>query len=832
MPQDNLRSAVHRRLTKTLPVGFEDGNETVQCGTSRRSKTSLSLALEPADGRGRRGRDPVPFMSKEEEATAYRDDSELQLLQVFTGARKLNQMIGSWSKAPNPDGRWKYFAEDLLRSALDLQESLIMLEKLQNDSKLMSRMNRKKKPEFIYKREQELERENHFDALGSKIFAGGSYHNRLQEPRLSIDGSSRNLVEELKKVIGDCLYRQNLLSLSSDDEKASSSKSPRYTQSKGSRDKPSEQKVEVAGSIVASDQPKKPKAPNLIAKLMGLEEVPSSEPVQPAKKEKKGKSIDSPGHSLEIEMPQARKLQVVQQIPYPKRKALRGIIETMQFKGLLRSSQVDDRRCRPSFFDTPQLQQYARDFYRDDDVPQIVIVKSLHLPRRGRGEVLKELTLEKVMVKEGRRSTKLVQEEKVSEQTSVVTKILGRKEVKTRGKTKEKSSPNVKATTSSCQKQKRGEAFKAHKKPTEERKPLLLNKKKQEEKKNDKATKMPISHPTTSTALAKPDKRLSAARNIASTQIGTSQNRNLKCSSKSAAQNFSDSTKEKKIAGAKPAKTSNIVKTSDGNKSKEDGREFNSHNKKDSVSARSSSVSGDELPEQSDQDTKPRNRDDTIKTENVLCEVMRKTKRVRKISELEEAAIQLPEKKATTGEANAIEGDLKLLLLSRQSFLNRARELFSVDAIRPVCYQSKGKDKDGKGNAKLLLDIAEELMVCKSHHQKHLIHSSVQTNLWGRMVYHSLDQLVKEISNEIGELTNYSMVDDDATAADSLHIRLERDLKCKDAMLNAMWDSGWVNWICMEDTDQIVGEVGEHILAWLIEEVASELVYQISFLCI
>ncbi|KAG1330372.1 hypothetical protein COCNU_02G003400 [Cocos nucifera] len=817
MPQDSLRSAVHRCLTKILPVGFEDGNETVQCGTSRRSKTSLSVALEPIDGRGRGGPDLMLFKGKEEEVMAYQEDSELQLLQVLTGARKLNQMIGSWSKAPNLDGRWKYFAEDLLRSAVDLQESLIMLEKLQNASKLMSRMNRKQKPEFIYKREQELEQENHCGPLGSKRFAGGSYHNRLQEPRLSVDGSSRNLIEELKIVIGDSLYRQNLLSLSSDDEKASSSKSLRYSPSKGSRDKPSEQKVEVVGSVLASDQTKKPKASNLIAKLMGLEEDPSGT-VQPIKKEEKGKSINSPRYSLDIERLIARKLQSVQQIPDPKRETLHKIIETVHFKGHLKSSQVEDRRFKNHFFYTPELQRYARDFYRDDDVTPVVIVKSPQLPCWKRGEVKKELTLEKAAVKEQRRSTKLVQEEKASDQTNMVTKILERKVMKPRGKTKEKSSPNVKAIASSCQKQQRKEALKTHKKPNGEQKLQLLNEKKQEVKKNVKATKVSISHPNASREPAKPDKRLPAARNIASTQISASQNQNLKCSSKSVERNVSDSTKEKKIAGAKPVKRSNIVKANDDKKSKEDGKVFNSHNKMDSVTSTSSSFSGDELREQADQGTKPHNRDDTIKTQDVLCEVQ-------KISELGEAAIQLPEKKATVGEAAAMEDDLKLLLLSSQSFLNCARELFHVDAIRPVCYQSEGKDKVGKRNAKLLLDIAEELMVCKSHQLKHLIRSSVQTNLWGRKLYHSLDQLVEEISNEISELTNYTLVDDDATTADGLFIRLERDLKCKDAMLNSMWDFGWVSWVCMEDMGQIVGEVGEHVLASLIEEAATELVY-------
>ncbi|KAG1335080.1 hypothetical protein COCNU_03G011990 [Cocos nucifera] len=809
MPQDNLRSAVHKSLTKSIPVGFEVGNETVQCGTSRRFKSSPSVALEPIDRRGRRrGPDPMPFRVKEEEkAMAYQEDSKLQLLHVSRGAQKLNQMIDSWSKAPNLDGQSKYFAEDLLRSALDLGESLIMLKKLQNASKRMARMSKKQKPGFIYDREQELEQKNSPEALGSKRFEAGGYYNRLQEPRLSVGGSSRDLDEELKKVIGDSLGRQNLLSLCSDDEKASSSKSARYSQSKVSNGKHSEQKVEAVGFICASNQPKKPKAPSLIAKLMGLEEVPS-QTAQRVKREEKGKNINSPRHSLDIEMPKARKLQFVQPIPDPKRKTFQEIIETMQFKGLLKRNKAEDRRCRSCFSHTPQLQQCARDFHGDDNVPPIVIMKPLHLPCWERGEIHKEHTLEKFAVKEDIRSTKLAQEDKVSDQKIMVIKTLERKEVKPMGKIKEKSFPNVKSVSvaSSSQNQQKKEAFKTGKKPNKGQKELFLNEKKQEKKKDVKATKKLISSSKTSAAVAKNDKRLAAARNYGSTQINTSQNQNLRHSSKLVAQNFSGSTKEKKTTGAKPVRRSN--KAINGDTKYKDDKEVNSHYQTGCLSTTSSTFSGDELSEQADQDAGPCSRDDTVKTSKILCEVIGKINQDGNIFQLGEESIQLPEKKVTTGEAAAVEDDLKLLLLSNQSFLNCAQELFSVDDSRPSYYQSKGADEVGRGNAKLFLDIAAELMARKSHHQKHLIHSSFQAHLRGRTVYYTIDLLVEEIGNEISKLTNYSMVDDDATT-DNLYRRLERDLKCKEPMINAMWDFGWVDCIFMEETDQVAGEVGE-----------------------
>lgn len=816
MPRDNLGSAVHRSLTKSLLVGFEDTNETVQCRRSRRSKSFSSIAFEPMDGRNSHGAGLMPFMGKEEEKVmAYRDDSELQLLHVSRGALNLNQMIGSWPEVPNLGGQSKHFAEDLLTNVLDLQESLTMLSKLQNASKPMARMNNKQKQEFLYQRGQELEQELSFEALGSKRFEGGGYH----------------------KVKGGNLYRQNLLSLSSADEKTSSSKSLRYSQSKGCYDQHNGQRVDTVGSIRASDRPKKPKAPNLIAKLMGLEEVPS-QTAQPVKKEEKGKSINSPRQSPDMEMPKARKLHFVQQIPDPKRETLEEINETMQVKGFLKSSQVEDHRFHPCFFDAPELQQYARDFYRNDDVPPIVITKPLHLPSLVRGQIQRELALEKTAAKEEIKSNNLGQEGKVSGQKNMVTKTSERKKVKPMGKTKEKSSPddmvaktperkevkpmgkakekaspNVLSIPSSSQKQ--------HKKPNKEQKHLILKEKKQKEK-DVKATKVSASPSKTSAAPAKHDERLTAARNNASTKISTSQNQNLKCLASLEAQKSSGSTKQKKTTGAKPVRRSDKA-VNDDRKCKEDDKEVNSHNKTNSVSTSSSTCSS-KLTEQADQDAKPCNRDDTVKPQQVLCEVIGKTNQDGKISDIEEEATQLTKKKATIGEAAAVEDDLKLLLLSSQSFLNCAQELFAIDVSIPSHYQSKGTDEVGKRDCNFFLDIAEELMWHKSHQQKHLIHSSVQSHLWGRTVHHSLYQLMEEISNEITHLSTHSIVDDDATTVDGSYERLKRDLQCKDSMINAMWNIGWVDWIYMEETDQVAGEVGEHILAWLIEEAAIELI--------
>ncbi|KAE8009146.1 hypothetical protein FH972_005599 [Carpinus fangiana] len=55
-------------------------------------------------------------------------------MEVSQGVQKLNWMFDLWTKGVRFDGQSKDIAEDLLKRALDLQESLIMLGKLQEAS--------------------------------------------------------------------------------------------------------------------------------------------------------------------------------------------------------------------------------------------------------------------------------------------------------------------------------------------------------------------------------------------------------------------------------------------------------------------------------------------------------------------------------------------------------------------------------------------------------------------------------------------------------------------------------------------------------------------------
>ncbi|RRT65458.1 hypothetical protein B296_00022783 [Ensete ventricosum] len=213
------------------------------------------------------------------------------------------------------------------------------------------------------------------------------------------------------------------------------------------------------------------------------------------------------------------------------------------------------------------------------------------------------------------------------------------------------------------------------------------------------------------------------------------------------------------------------------------------------------------------------------KDQKVIREVMPKTSKGGMISGKAEAAAAKhvgDELISATKRADKVE-HLEALLLSCQSFLLHAYEL-TLDAHAPSNHGKLDGDEVDK-DAKLYLGCAEELIERKRQHAELSGHHPTSlTHRWSGTEHASVDQIVGEISKGIGRLAKYSEVDDDVTYRDSLYVRLERDLRCKDMAMNAMWDVGWRNGICIEEAYHVVGKVEEHIMSALVEKVAMELV--------
>lgn len=417
MPQDGLKSVIYRSF-----VTCDDPKGVVTCGTIRRSKTN-SLKME--DKIREIGRRKAKSLSasldhynpeKEKKIMASKGEihdhshshshsyshsrshshshshspASFQLNEVSRGAQKLNHMIDSWSKGMKFGGQSTDIANDLLKGALDLQDSLVMLGKLQEASRYMAHLKRKQI--------NHVQDQDHDDDHGDEAWIGStssSCHFRdkypitgFQNPRPSFDGSSssRNSTEELKKVIKESLVRQNLVSNSrkyerpcflaprSLDSASTSDQSPSTTSSsQSSLARPATGSPTASSSSVA---PQTAKGSTLIAKLMGLEGYPLR-PLQAASRrefEGQGK-VTRERPVFNIDMPKSRRPQYAVQKADPERKTLKDILDTMQFKGLLRGNST--KGVQP-FSDHPNGSGFEQRLA--DDGPPIVLIKPLRVP--------------------------------------------------------------------------------------------------------------------------------------------------------------------------------------------------------------------------------------------------------------------------------------------------------------------------------------------------------------------------------------------------------------------------------------------------------------------
>ncbi|MCL7027123.1 hypothetical protein MKW94_027335 [Papaver nudicaule] len=416
MPQDSLKSVVYRSL-----VSCDDPNGVVENETIRKSKkkhhlisttTRKPTATTRNDSNAYRGNERVLI-----EQTAASQSSSHQLLEVSRGAQNLNHMIDSWSNGSIMNGQHSDdIARDLLRGALDLQDSLIMLCKMQEASKYMSQLKNKHELQIQEYDEVGVGRVDSgrfgvgrvdsgrfaidsgrfgvekvdsgrygvekvdsgrfgVERVDSGRYAEKVYHGSIENSRLSAGGSSKNCSNELKKVIRDSLSRQNLLPVSSNEENASlnSVSDMPTTSSSQSSTVLSNDFASVDSSLSSTGQPKKAKSRSVIAKLMGLEDFPS-ESVQLVPKQPDYEKDLIPRRPIsDVEKPKAMNPYYVNRNSDPER-TLQEIIETMQFKGLLQSKSN-------SMSQFPK-KSFLKHLLIDDEMPPIVIIKPMRFPSR------------------------------------------------------------------------------------------------------------------------------------------------------------------------------------------------------------------------------------------------------------------------------------------------------------------------------------------------------------------------------------------------------------------------------------------------------------------
>lgn len=272
---------------------------------------------------------------------AFKENSDMQLLEISNRARKLTQMVSSWFKDASLVGGSKYINNGLLTDAL--QESLNM------------------PVQFLDKREVDRSR---------RVAIGDYSKRRFQEDERFGSRSWRSCNEELKKVI-----RESLLLSCLDDEKASSSRSLGSFITSGLNSSYHEEETKRKTSISPSVQAVRMKAPNLIARLMGLEEIPvgASKPVTTRQN---CKNLNSAKEKFDGEVPEETTPVSIEPATKPQRVTLRSIIEREKVEDLMeRLGHSRDCGDEPNFSDISMNDAKCQRFFVDEQ----------HSPFLGRG---------------------------------------------------------------------------------------------------------------------------------------------------------------------------------------------------------------------------------------------------------------------------------------------------------------------------------------------------------------------------------------------------------------------------------------------------------------
>ncbi|GAB4839222.1 hypothetical protein Ancab_028750 [Ancistrocladus abbreviatus] len=373
MPQTSKKSIGYRSF-----ITCDDPKGVVECGTIRISKLSSQKRDHKSEDQRKEkslntslgekeGKKEMDIGGITRGGGGAQSPTSLQLLQVSRGAEKLNHVTSSWSNRRSHDERSKEgIAQDLLKGALDLRQSLAVLSRLQKASNGMTGLTSKQKQSVEGRGVNDMG----IGVMDLNQLKDEMHHMEVQKPRLSVDRSSRHSYEEVKRVIRQTLVRQHdpVTEDFYDSRKLDSSDIPSTSSSQstvvGSSDFPSSE-----SSLSSTASRKKAKRSNLMARLMGLESMPSS----PRKNMGNEKFPGLRKPVLDADLPLRKNPELATQMVDRQQSTLDEILETMKFKGLLKSNSLNGI--------SPNSQQHeALDSKRRwiDDKPPIVIMK----PRR------------------------------------------------------------------------------------------------------------------------------------------------------------------------------------------------------------------------------------------------------------------------------------------------------------------------------------------------------------------------------------------------------------------------------------------------------------------
>ncbi|XP_060199659.1 uncharacterized protein LOC132628011 [Lycium barbarum] len=207
--------------------------------------------------------------------------SHVHINEVSKGIQKLNQILRACSNGINFDRNSIQVGQELLKGAMDLEESLRMLVNLQEASDRMIKPQSKNRITLLDEEEED-------DSINVKIVD----QKQLERPRFSFDKPSKNSSYITKETTKNDI-KQRLMALTYPDEapKLHEKQPPLNTKKLVSHKRSAscapdfknlDQKNQSSGTKSGGSE--KGRISNVIAKLMGLDELPQKEDNNAARK--------------------------------------------------------------------------------------------------------------------------------------------------------------------------------------------------------------------------------------------------------------------------------------------------------------------------------------------------------------------------------------------------------------------------------------------------------------------------------------------------------------------------------------------------------------------
>ncbi|XP_042035196.1 uncharacterized protein LOC121781535 [Salvia splendens] len=169
------------------------------------------------------------------------------------------------------------------------------------------------------------------------------------------------------------------------------------------------------------------------------------------------------------------------------------------------------------------------------------------------------------------------------------------------------------------------------------------------------------------------------------------------------------------------------------------------------------------------------------------------------------------------------EKHLKETVIKSQMFLSTAEALFKLNI--PLSFlHAADHENEVSGKKLVLLDSANEVIRRKARRHESMYNPYMKTGM-SNVKIRSLDDLVRQLCKNLELLKCYGMSgSDECDVAAGLHRMLSKDIYNEDPDVNCMWDFEWSRMMSIfPEMETVVKDVERQMLNGLLDEIASDI---------